>query len=138
VHTEDHPLEYLDFQGDIPEGSYGAGSMKVWDTGAYDIEEWQDRKLVVVLHGQRVRGKYALFATRDRDWMIHRMDPPEDPTRRPAPHDLRPVRATSGKLPKAKGWAFEMKWRGLRTLLVNEPGLVTLSDADGTDVTAAF
>ena len=57
VHTEDHPLEYLDFHGDIPDGSYGAGNMKVWDTGTYDVEEWADRKAVIVFHGQRVRGK---------------------------------------------------------------------------------
>ena len=138
VHTEDHPMEYLDFHGEIPEGSYGAGSMFVWDTGTYDIEEWADRKAVVIFHGRRARGKYALFATRGRDWMIHRMDPVEDPTREPPPHDLRPMRATPGKLPRAKGWAFELKWSGLRTLLVNEPGLVTLSDPDGNDVTAAF
>ena len=138
VRTEDHPMEYLDFHGEIPEGSYGAGTMTVWDTGTFDIEEWEDRKAVVVLHGGRARGKYALFATRGRDWMIHRMDPPDDPTRRSAPHDLRPMRATSGTLPKTKGWAFEMKWSGLRTLLVNEPGLVTLTDEHAADVTAAF
>ena len=55
VHTEDHPLEYLDFHGDIPEGSYGAGSMFVWDRGTYDVEKWEDRKVIVVLHGERVR-----------------------------------------------------------------------------------
>jgi len=138
VHTEDHPMEYLDFHGEIPEGSYGAGSMFVWDTGTFDIEEWEDRKAVVVLHGERARGKYALFATRGKDWMIHRMDPPEDPTRRPAPHDLRPMTATDGDLPATDDWAFEPRWSGLRALLVNEPGLVTLSDPSGKDVTAAF
>ena len=138
VHTEDHPMEYLDFHGEIPEGSYGAGSMFVWDTGTYDIEEWEERKAVVVLHGNRARGKYALFATRGKDWMLHRMDPPEDPTRRPAPHELLPMVATAGELPTTDGWAFELEWSGVRTLLVNEPGLVTLSDAGGNDVTAAF
>ena len=138
VHTEDHPMEYLDFHGEIPEGEYGAGSMIVWDTGTYDIEEWEDRKAVVVLHGSKARGKYALFATRGKDWMIHRMDPPEDPTRTAPPKDLRPMRPTVGTLPKTKGWAFEMKWSGLRVLLTNEPGLTTISDADGNDVSAAF
>jgi len=138
VQTEDHPLEYLDFHGDIPEGSYGAGNMKVWDTGTYDIEEWEDRKAVVVLHGNRASGKYALFATRGRDWMIHRMDPAEDPDRRPAPHDLLPMRTTTGTVPSGEGWAFELKHNGVRALLVNEPGLVTISDAAGADITRGF
>jgi bifunctional non-homologous end joining protein LigD len=138
VHTEDHPLEYLDFHGDIPDGSYGAGTMTVWDTGRYDIEEWEERKAVVVLHGARARGKYALFATRGRDWMIHRMDPPQDPNRRPPDDTLRPMVATPGSLPQGKGWAFEVEWSGLRVLLANQPGLTTLTDAAGRDVSAAF
>jgi bifunctional non-homologous end joining protein LigD len=138
VHTEDHPLEYLEFHGEIPEGSYGAGTMFVWDSGTYEIEEWEDRKLVVVLNGQRVRGKYALFATRGRDWMIHRMDSPQDPTRQPRPTDLRPMRATVGTLPTSTDWAFELEWSGLRALLHNEPGLTLLFDERGLDVSGAF
>ena len=44
VHTEDHPLEYLEFQGEIPEGEYGAGTMTIWDTGTYELEKWEPRK----------------------------------------------------------------------------------------------
>src|SRR5687768_8022395 len=80
VHTEDHPLEYLTFEGDIPAGTYGAGNMFVWDTGTFELLEEADGKLMVDFHGERVQGRYALFRTRgDRDWMIHRMDPPPDP-----------------------------------------------------------
>jgi bifunctional non-homologous end joining protein LigD len=138
VHTEDHPMEYLDFQGDIPEGSYGAGNMRVWDTGTYEIEEWEDRKAVVVFHGERTNGKYALFATRGRDWMIHRMDPPEDDTWKRPPRDPHPMQATPSALPKTKGWAFELKWSGLRAMVINEPGLTTISDDRGDDVSRAF
>src|SRR6201994_3915500 len=41
VHTEDHPLEYLDFHGEIPKGEYGAGTMKIWDTGTFELHEWE-------------------------------------------------------------------------------------------------
>jgi len=138
VHTEDHPLEYLDFHGDIPDGSYGAGNMKIWDRGTYETEEWEDRKAVVVFHGERAKGKYSLFATRGRDWMIHRMDPPEDPDHRPPPRDLQPMTATRGKLPTGKGWAFEVEWTGCRALVVNEPGLTLMTDADARDISAGF
>jgi bifunctional non-homologous end joining protein LigD len=138
VHTEDHPMQYLDFHGEIPEGSYGAGSMFVWDTGTYDEHEWEDRKVVVTLHGARARGKYALFATRGRDWMIHRMDPPENPDHQAPPRDWRPMRATEGALPKGKAWAFEPRWSGRRAFVINEPGLTEIRDADGDDISAAF
>jgi bifunctional non-homologous end joining protein LigD len=138
VRTEDHPLEYLDFHGEIPEGSYGAGSMFVWDTGTYEAEEWKDNKAVVVLHGERVSGRYALFATRGRDWMIHRMDPPEDMSREAPPRGLLPMQPTPGPLPDGKTWAFEVKWSGLRVMLLNEAGLTLLSDANGNDVSSAF
>src|SRR6516165_9330555 len=83
VHTEDHPLEYLDFHGEIPKGSYGAGTMTIWDHGTYDLHKWEERKVEVTFHGERLHGRYGLFTIgRDEDsadWMIHRMDPPEDP-----------------------------------------------------------
>src|SRR6476646_9225003 len=47
VHTEDHPLEYLDFHGEIPEGSYGAGTMTIWDHGTYELLKWDERKVEV-------------------------------------------------------------------------------------------
>src|SRR6476660_8502961 len=81
VQTEDHPMQYLDFHGDIPKGSYGAGSMKVWDHGTYDIEKWTDREVMVIFHGERTTGKHVLFKTGGKNWMIHRMDPPVDPDR---------------------------------------------------------
>ena len=62
VHTEDHPLEYLDFHGEIPKGYYGAGTMTIWDRGTYEVLKWDERKKVEVeLHGERVSGRYALF-----------------------------------------------------------------------------
>ncbi|MDQ1385251.1 MAG: bifunctional non-ous end joining protein LigD, partial [Actinomycetota bacterium] len=94
VQTEDHPLEYLTFAGEIPAGEYGGGSMGVWDTGTYETHKWDEREVMVTFHGERVQGRYVLFRTRDKQWMIHRMDPPADPTRRPPPNDLKPMLAT--------------------------------------------
>ena len=74
VHTEDHPLDYIDFAGEIPKGQYGGGEVTIWDSGTYEEEKWEPGKVVVSLSGERVRGRYALFRTRGDDWMIHRMD----------------------------------------------------------------
>ena len=89
VRTEDHPLEYLDFHGEIPAGHYGAGTMRIFDRGTFEIEKWRDAEVMVVFHGERVRGKYVLFKTGGKNWMIHRMDPPEDPDREPMPEQDR-------------------------------------------------
>ena len=96
VQTEDHPLEYLDFHGEIPEGNYGAGTMKIFDRGTFEVHKWRDKEVMVTFHGERVRGKYVLFRTDGKNWMIHRMDPPEDPTRAPLPERIEPMLARAG------------------------------------------
>jgi bifunctional non-homologous end joining protein LigD len=133
VHTEDHPLEYLSFHGEIPEGSYGAGSMTIWDTGTYELHELTDTKAVVTLHGERAEGRFALFQTRGRDWMIHRMDRPADALP-PPPDDWLPMQPVAGALPRSSGWWYEILVEGQRVLLRNTPGEVRITDADGRDV----
>ena len=154
VRTEDHPIEYLDFEGEIPAGQYGAGRMSIWDRGTYQCEKWQDRKVMVTFHGERLRGRYALFATgradgeqasrKDAveggpDWMIHRMDPPDDAEREPLPDQLVPMLATLGELPgDDEGWAYEIKWDGVRALAYAEPGRLRLVSRNLNDVTSQY
>src|SRR5947199_10216431 len=54
VHVEDHPLEYLDFEGDIPAGEYGAGHVEIWDRGTYDAEKFRDNEVICTFHGDRL------------------------------------------------------------------------------------
>ncbi len=124
VHTEDHPLEYLEFEGDIPRGEYGGGSMRIWDRGRYEAHKMNDDEVIVTLHGDRVRGRYALFQTDGDNWMIHRMDPPEDPDREPMPKHIEPMLATLSKsLPHDEdNYAFEVKWDGVRSIAYVEGG----------------
>ncbi|HEV2075118.1 MAG TPA: DNA ligase D [Thermoleophilaceae bacterium] len=151
VRTEDHPIEYLDFEGEIPAGQYGAGTMRIFDRGTYECEKWREREVIVTFHGERVRGRYALFATggasggrsgsdgNSRDWMIHRMDPPEDADREPVPDRLVPMLATLGQLPEdEEGWAYEIKWDGVRALVRAEPGRVAIVSRNLNDVTAQY
>src|SRR5438067_10507833 len=107
VHVEDHPLDYIDFAGRIPAGSYGAGEVSVWDHGTYETEKWSDREVKVVLQGARLRGRYVLFQTDGDNWMMHRMDPPQDPGREPMPAQVRPMLSKLGtRVPTGKDGAY--------------------------------
>ena len=69
--TEDHPLDYLLFEGKIPEGSYGAGTVIVWDTGTYTTEheisdQFKKGKITFSLFGQKLKGKFTLVRIRPR------------------------------------------------------------------------
>ena len=139
VHTEDHPLEYLEFAGEIPEGHYGAGTMRIWDRGTYEPHKFRHDEVIVTLHGDRVRGKYALFRTRGNDWMIHRMDPPQDPGREPMPEHVEPMLACPGELPGDDGaYGYELKWDGVRALLYARGGRIRLESRRGGDVTTRY
>lgn len=140
VRTEDHPLAYLDFHGDIPAGHYGAGSMRIWDRGTFELHKWREREVMVTLHGERVQGRYVLFRTGGTQWMIHRMDPPQDPEREPLPERLEggPMLARPGPLPRRDGWAFEVKWDGIRALAYADGGRVRFETRTGRDVSARY
>jgi DNA ligase D-like protein (predicted 3'-phosphoesterase) len=64
IQTEDHPLEYADFEGTIPEGMYGAGTVRIWDRGEFRLEEEMSDRLLFELKGKRLIGKYALIKTK--------------------------------------------------------------------------
>jgi bifunctional non-homologous end joining protein LigD len=77
VAVEDHPLEYADFEGNIPEGQYGAGPVMVWDRGTYSPEDsdnvaasLEGGELKFVLHGQKLRGSWVLVRTRNKNWLL--------------------------------------------------------------------
>src|SRR4051812_21126318 len=145
VRTEDHPLEYLYFHGEIPKGQYGAGTMTIWDQGTYEAEKWRDGEVIATFRGERLRGRYALIRTgRDNDaknWLIHRMDVAVDPEAEAMPQGgILPMLAKPGKLPRGGGsnWSFEVKWDGIRALVYSEPGTLRLETRNLRDVTAAY
>ena len=145
VRTEDHPLEYLGFEGDIPAGEYGAGTMRIWDQGTFELHKWEPRKVEVTFHGERLQGRYGLFpigrgGESKNDWMIHRMDPPEDPDREPMPERIVPMMARpSATLPRdAKRWSFEVKWDGVRAIAYVRPGRLRMESRNLNDITAGY
>ena len=139
VHTEDHPLEYLECEGEIPKGEYGAGTMLVWDSGTYEAEKFRENEVIATFHGERLNGRYALFQTRGQDWLIHRMDPPEDPGYEPMPNRLKPMLARSGPLPEdEERWGFEVKWDGIRTVVFCDHGHIELQGRNFSDFTPRY
>ena len=78
VRTEDHPLEYLEFHGEIPKGQYGAGTMTIWDQGTFEVHKWEERKVEVTFHGERLSGRYGLFPIGKPGESQERLDDPPD------------------------------------------------------------
>jgi bifunctional non-homologous end joining protein LigD len=138
VHTEDHPLEYGSFEGEIPVGEYGGGKVTIWDRGHFDLEKWTDTEVMVVLHGSKVSGRYVLFPTNGKNWMIHRMDPaPKD--FEPLPETVRPMLATPGPLPASdEGWAYEIKWDGVRAVTFIEGGRIRMQSRNDKELAPSF
>lgn len=73
VEVEDHSLDYASFEGTIPEGQYGAGEVAIWDSGTYSEESWETGKIVVEFSGQRLKGRWALVHTGERNWLVMKL-----------------------------------------------------------------
>jgi bifunctional non-homologous end joining protein LigD len=141
VHTEDHPLEYAAFEGEIPAGEYGGGQVYLWDRGTYTCEKWTDREVKVVLEGSRVSGRYVVIKTgqRDRDWMVKRLDAPPDGYQ-PMPTLVRPMLAVlREELPREDGsWAYEFKWDGVRAVVYVDGGRPRVLSRNDRDVSGSY
>lgn len=86
IQTEDHPMEYARFEGTIPEGNYGAGTVMVWDIGTYDNQKeqygesihksYKKGRIELVFHGKKLQGPYALIRTQrgDNQWLLFKQE----------------------------------------------------------------
>jgi DNA ligase D-like protein (predicted 3'-phosphoesterase) len=73
VQVEDHALEWGEFEGEIPAGEYGAGTVHIWDRGTYGAHEWKPNQIGFVLHGAKLQGRYELVRFEragERVWLI--------------------------------------------------------------------
>ncbi|HKV67691.1 MAG TPA: DNA ligase D [Gaiellales bacterium] len=141
VHVEDHPLDYATFEGEIPKGEYGGGTVEIWDRGHYEtVEEKRDGGLTVRLRGERLNGLWTLIPARmdgdEKNWLIVRKDEGDlagDPS------ELRPMLAVAATdLPTRGDWVYEVKWDGYRVIAAVEGGEATLRSRNGNDLTARF
>lgn len=136
VHTEDHPLEYGSFEGNIPKGEYGAGKVVIWDAGTYEAEKFLDDEVIVNLHGNRISGRYALIQTNGDQWLAHRMK-----DQKVFEFDtITPMLASEGSVAafKAGQWAFEGKWDGYRILVEADHGALRVRSRRGREVTKEY
>ncbi|HID92892.1 MAG TPA: hypothetical protein EYP60_02240 [bacterium (Candidatus Stahlbacteria)] len=74
VQVEDHPIDYASFEGVIPEGQYGAGTVEIWDSGDFKLIEMEENKIVVLTNGKKLRGEFCLVRTRfkgdEKSWIF--------------------------------------------------------------------
>lgn len=72
IQTEDHDIEYADFEGDIEEGVYGAGSVRIWDKGTFEIKLREKNKIVICINGEKLKGGYCLvkFKEQEKNWLF--------------------------------------------------------------------
>ena len=140
VHVEDHPLEYATFEGEIPKGNYGAGTVEIWDKGWYEtLEEKRNGGLTVRLHGERLHGVWALVPAhldgKEQNWLIvKKREDVEAPLTR-----YQPMLATLAReVPEGGGWLFEVKWDGYRALAYVRGSETTLTSRNDNDLTQRF
>jgi DNA ligase D-like protein (predicted 3'-phosphoesterase) len=77
VEVEDHPVSYITFEGTIPEGEYGAGTVEIWDKGTYTLKSRSNNTIVFTLHGQKLAGDYILVRFKeDKNWLFFKRKTP--------------------------------------------------------------
>ena len=69
VLVDDHDVDYMDFEGEITEG-YGKGTVKIWDKGYWEPESIKDKKIVAIIHGKKLKGRFTLLNFQGKNWLF--------------------------------------------------------------------
>lgn len=136
VNVEDHPLEYVNFEGAIPKGEYGGGMMWKFAQGRYEITKQKKDGFYFRLQSREMNGEFRTYQTKENQWLLERVDSPQvDWLRDPIePMLARPAE----KLPSSDDYVFEVKWDGLRALVSLDEGQVRIYGRKGMDFTKQF
>lgn len=135
VQTEDHPLEYLHFEAEIPKGQYGGGMMWIYATGRYEVTKQKKDGFYFRLSGPLLNAEYRMHLMKEKEWLLERVDVPQ--------HNLldaavEPMLASSLKEPPQGNYRYEVKWDGIRVLLTLDEGKLTIRSRNGNDITSRF
>lgn len=122
--TEDHPLEYITFEGEIPKGQYGGGKMWIYANGRYEVTKKKKDGFYFTLNSREINAEYRMHNTKDKEWLLERVDTPQiDWLGTP----IDPMLADSAqKVPVGAAYEYELKWDGIRALVVMNEGEVTI------------
>ncbi|HUK90488.1 MAG TPA: non-homologous end-joining DNA ligase [Blastocatellia bacterium] len=136
VAVEDHPLSYIDFEGEIPHGQYGGGLMWVYATGKYDIIKEKKDGFYFRLRSPEVNAEYRIINTKDKDWLLERLDQPQvDWVRDP----IAPMLAEPKSAPfDSPEYLYEVKWDGIRALISLDEGELTIRSRNLHVITERF
>ncbi len=139
IQTEDHPMEYLTFEGTIPKGEYGAGQMWVFALGKIKwIKKTEDKSYHFTLNSKQITGEYKLYKTGNgNQWLIERKDVPastllDESVIKPQLADV------SKEVPVGHQFSYEIKWDGIRTIIFINDGKVRIQSRAGRDITDQF
>ena len=144
VHVEDHPLEYGKFEGEIPAGQYGAGTVEIWDSGTYElVERKRNGQRTFALHGKRLQGTWSLVPAhldgKEENWLLIKLrDGDGDASERSA-REYKPMLATQEvTVPHGDDWRYEVKFDGYRAIAYVHGGDSRLVSRNGNDLTERF
>ncbi len=133
VSTEDHPLEYMNFEGTIPKGQYGGGRIWIYARGKYEITQEKKDGFHFRLESREVSAEYMMHHTRGNEWLLGRVDTPQvDWLRGP----IEPMLAQSvDKPPESEDYLYEVKWDGIRAMVALDEGEVRIRSRNQHDIT---
>jgi len=136
VNVEDHPLEYIHFEGAIPKGEYGGGMMWKFAQGRYEITKEKKDGFYFRLQSRELNAEYRTHHTKDNEWLLERVDTPQtDWVRDP----IEPMLARSAtEPPGSQDYVYELKWDGIRALISLDEGAIRIHGRSRLEITRQF
>jgi DNA ligase D-like protein (predicted ligase)/DNA ligase D-like protein (predicted polymerase)/DNA ligase D-like protein (predicted 3'-phosphoesterase) len=136
VQTEDHPIEYLTFDGKIPKGQYGAGEMWIYGLGRYQITKQKKDGFYFRLNSKELSGEYRIYKIKEKEWLLERVDEPQVNFLRDTIQPM--LSETADKPPVGDEFCYEVKWDGIRALIALEDEHITIKSRNQNDVSLQF
>ncbi|MGI9542025.1 MAG: non-homologous end-joining DNA ligase [Cyclobacteriaceae bacterium] len=136
VQVEDHPIEYLTFEGKIPKGQYGGGDMWCYALGKYETTKTKKTGFYFWLHSPQINAEYRIHQMKEKDWLLERVTPTQIDWLRDT---IEPMLSQSKDKPPTGGdYIFEVKWDGIRVMISLDEGELTIRSRSNRDITHLF